>query len=237
MSKILINKNQLKYIALISMLLDHIGMFFVPVSSGVLGIFLRVFGRLAAPIFCYSLAEGFTYTSSKKKYGIRLLIFSIISQFAYSFANYRKIFTFDLNMIFTLFLSFLMLLSYEKIQNKPLKWICVIGLIVLSVPCDWGIFGPLFVLIFYLNKNSKKNISIWYSIITLILIVSSIIFLIGNGYKWYGELWQLGLFMFIALLYMYDNQKIKSTDFNKWIFYIFYPLHLIIIGIIKLIIA
>lgn len=232
-----INKNQLKYIALISMLLDHIGMFFVPVSSGVLGILLRVIGRLAAPIFCYSLAEGFCYTSSKKEYGKRLLIFSVISQFAYSFANYGKIFTFDLNMIYTLFLSFLMLLSYERIENKPLKWICIIGLIALSAPCDWGIIGPLFVLTFYLNKNSKRNMSICYSIISLVLTASSIIFSIFNGYNWYGELWQLGLFMFIPLLYMYDGKKISSSKFNKWIFYIFYPLHLIIIGIIKLVIA
>ncbi len=231
-----INKIQLKYIALISMLLDHIGMFFIPESIGGLEFLLRVFGRLAAPIFCYSLAEGFGYTSSKKKYGTRLLIFSIISQFAYSFANHGKIFTFDLNMIFTLFLSFLMLLSYENIQNKPLKWICVIGLIALSAPCDWGIVGPLFVLTFYLNKNSKKNTSICYSIIALILIASSVVFSVINGYKWYGELWQLGLFMFIPLLYMYDSKKLSSTVFNKWIFYIFYPMHLIIIGIIKLII-
>ena len=47
-----INKNQLKYIALISMILDHIGMFFISVSSGFFGILLRVFGRLAASIFC-----------------------------------------------------------------------------------------------------------------------------------------------------------------------------------------
>ena len=113
-----INKNELKYIALISMILDHIGMFFIPVSIGFFVILLRVFGRLAAPIFCYSLAEGFGYTSSKKKYGIRLLLFAIISQFAYSFAHFNKIFTFEFNVIVTFFISFMMLLAYEKINNK-----------------------------------------------------------------------------------------------------------------------
>ena len=61
-------------------------------------------------------------------------------------------------------------------------------------------------------------------------------FLLNNGYHWYGELWQLGLFMFIPVLYMYDGKKIKLNIFNKWIFYVFYPLHFIIIGIIKLLI-
>lgn len=229
-----INKIQLKYIALISMLLDHIGMFFVPVTNGILGILLRVLGRLAAPVFCYSIAEGFVYTSSKKKYVIRLLIFAIISQLAYSFAHFGKIFTFEFNVIVTFLLSFLMLLVYEKIQNKFLKWICIILLITLSLPCDWAVIGPLFVLTFYLNKDSKKNTTIWYSIVVLIMVLSSVFFLASNGYHWYGELWQLGLFMFIPVLYMYDEKKIKSNIFNKWIFYIVYPLHFIIIGIVKL---
>jgi hypothetical protein len=234
--KMKINKNQLKYIALISMILDHIGLFFIPVSSGFFGILLRVFGRLAAPIFCYSLAEGFGYTSSKKKYGIRLSLFAIISQFAYSFAHFNKIFTFEFNVIVTFFISFMMLLAYEKINNKILKWLCVILIITLSLPCDWAIIGPLFVLTFYLNKKSKKEMTIWYSILVSIMIILNSFFLLNNGYHWYGELWQLGLFMFIPVLYMYDGKKIKLNIFNKWIFYVFYPLHFIIIGIIKLLI-
>ena len=202
------------------MILDHIGMFFIPVSSGFFGILLRVFGRLAAPIFCYSLAEGFGYTSSKKKYGIRLLIFAIISQFAYSFAHFNKLFTFEFNVIVTFLISFLMLLAYEKIQNNVLKWFCVILLIALSIPCDWAIIGPLFVLIFNLNRNSKKDTTIWYSILVSIMIIINSFFLLNNGYHWYGELWQVGLFMFIPVLYMYDGKKIKLNIFNKWIFYV-----------------
>lgn len=162
----------------------------------IFGILLRVFGRLAAPIFCYSLAEGFGYTSSKKKYGIRLLIFAIISQFAYSFAHFNKLFTFEFNVIVTFLISFLMLLAYEKIQNNVLKWFCVILLIALSIPCDWAIIGPLFVLIFNLNRNSKKDTTIWYSILVSIMIIINSFFLLNNGYHWYGELWQVGLFMF-----------------------------------------
>ena len=128
-----------------------------------------------------------------------------------------------------------MLLAYEKIQNNVLKWFCVILLIALSIPCDWTIIGPLFVLIFYLNKNSKKDTTIWYSII-ITIINNNFFFLLNNEYHWYGELWQLGLFMFIPVLYIYDGKKIKLNIFNKWIFYVFYPLHFIIIGIIKLLI-
>lgn len=228
-----INKTSLKYIGLASMIIDHIGMFFIPITSGILGIIFRIFGRLAAPIFFYSLAEGYNYTHSKKKYGLRLLLFAIISQIPYSFAHYGKIFTTDFNVIFTFLLSFIMLLVYEKIENNLLKWISIILLIALSSLCDWGIIGPLFVLLFYLNKSSKNQITIWYSIVTLIMVFGNIIFLISNGYHWYGELWQLGLFMFIPILYMYDNKKIKTNNFNKWLFYIFYPLHFLIIGLIK----
>lgn len=153
-----------------------------------------------------------------------------------TYCNFNKIFTFEFNVIVTFFISFMMLLAYEKINNKILKWLCVILIITLSLPCDWAIIGPLFVLTFYLNKKSKKEMTIWYSILVSIMIILNSFFILNNGYHWYGELWQLGLFMFIPVLYMYDGKKIKLNIFNKWIFYVFYPLHFIIIGIIKLLI-
>ena len=83
-----LNRNLLKYIAIIAMVLDHVAFLFIPPFSLSYQI-CRFIGKLTAPIMCYFLAEGYNYTSSKVKYGTRLLIFAIISQFAFSLAFYK----------------------------------------------------------------------------------------------------------------------------------------------------
>ena len=79
-----LNRTQLKYIAALAMLIDHIGAFFIPVTTPI-GALCRIIGRLTAPIMCFFLAEGYEHTRSKLKYGIRLLIFALVSQPFYAF--------------------------------------------------------------------------------------------------------------------------------------------------------
>ena len=221
-----LNRNQLKYIAIIAMLIDHVALLFIPSSSCVYTI-CRFIGKLTAPIMCYFLAEGYSYTTSKFKYGVRLFAFSIISQFAFSLAFYNTLFTFKLNMIFTLFLCFLVLLSYEKIRNKEIKFVAILCLIVLSDFCDWGIFAPLWVLYFYIFKGKiLAQVVSYYSITVLVIEIKYIII---KNYGWSNILILMGLFLFIPVLYLYNGKKGNSNKFNKWFFYIFYPLHLIIL--------
>lgn len=228
------NRNQLKYLALISMLIDHIGMFFVPTNT-ILGFILRVIGRIAGPTFCMFLAEGFIYTSNRTKYAIRLLAAAILSQFAYLFAEFGTTFAFlGWNMIFTLFISFMMLLAYENIENNIFKWISVTILISITLIADWPIVGPLLVLNFYCNRNNKKELTLNYCAIVLVNTALSIVFLVSNKMPWYKELWHLGMFLFVPLIYLYDGKKFKTNAFNKWLFYIFYPLHLVVLALIKI---
>ncbi len=231
-----LNRNQLKYLAITAMVFDHVGMFFIPVTIPI-GCIFRIIGRLTAPIMCFFIAEGYFYTHSKKKYGTRLFVFACISQFAYSFAHDQQLFTFDLNMIYTLFLSFLVLLSYDKIENKALKWISVAALIALTLPGDWGVIAPLWVLLFWIYRDRPKQKLIAYSSVAALTVFSDIAFLLMKGFHWYGELWQLGLFLAIPVLMTYNGKNGKSDRFSKWIFYIFYPLHLLIIGIIQMSLA
>ena len=228
-----LNRNQLKYIAITAMVFDHVGMFFIPVTNPV-GCVFRIIGRLTAPIMCFFIAEGYFYTGSKKRYGSRLFIFACISQFAYSFAHYQKPFTFDLNMIYTLFISFLVLLSYDKIENKVLKWTAVAALIALTLPGDWGVIAPLWTLLFWIYRDRPKQKLITYGAIAALTVLSDTAFLLIKGYHWYGELWQLGLFLAIPVLLTYNGEKGRSGCFSKWVFYLFYPLHLLVIGLIKL---
>ena len=227
-----INRNQLKYIAIFFMVIDHIGYFFIPLSN-TLGYACRIVGRITAPIMCYFLAEGYRYTSSKKKYGIRLFIFSVISQIAYYFAISKSAKTVNLNMIFNLFFSFLVLLSYDKIKNKYIKWLCILILICACNFCDWGIIAPLYVLCFYIFRNEKHKQILSFYIVSVFMIIKNIIKCIINNNYWYIRLFDLGIFLFIPLICQYNGKSGKNNKFNKWFFYIFYPLQFFVFGLIK----
>lgn len=231
MKKISLNRNQLKYIAAAAMLIDHIGMLFIPVSNP-LGCLMRVIGRLTAPIMCMFLAEGYYYTSSKIKYGARLFVFAVLSQSAYAFAHGNSLLTPDFNMIFTLFLCFLILLANENIKNYALKAAVIFALTAVSYFCDWGVFAPLWVLTFYIFREDKKRKALLFSAIAGTEILSSVIFCVLNGYHWYGELWQTGLYLFIPVIFIYNGEGGSKNAFSRWFFYLFYPLHLVLLRII-----
>lgn len=227
-----INRNKLKYIAVIAMIMDHIAMWFIPSTLHIWFIF-RVIGRLTAPIMCFFLAEGYFYTQSKKKYGLRLFSFAVISQIPYSLAKHNKLFTLDFSMIFTLFLCFNILLIYDKVKNNLIKWLCIVVLIFISFLGDWGIFAPLWVLIFWIFRGNKSAIIIRYSVISTMVISLNIVFCVMNNMYLKFAMFQIGVFGAIPLSLMYNGEPGRNNLFNKWFFYIIYPLHLLVIAIIK----
>ena len=96
---------QLKWIAIITMLIDHVGAIFFPGN-----LVFRYVGRIAFPIFCFQLVEGFFHTRNIEKYMLRLGIFAIISEIPYDLAFRGNILDFEhQNVFFTLFLGILML--------------------------------------------------------------------------------------------------------------------------------
>lgn len=226
------NRNQLKYLAVVAMLIDHIGMMYIPITTP-LGATCRIIGRLTAPIMCFFLAEGYEHTRSKFKYGTRLFVFALVAQPFYAYAHGNTILDTDFNMIFTLFLSFLVLLCFEKIDNIFLRFAAVVVLIYLSGYGDWGVTAPLWVLGFYCFKKSNSKTLICYSAIAAFWILRAIYNCINIGFPWYFELCQLGLFMFPFIFLCYNGEKGGGGRFSKWFFYVFYPLHLFILAALK----
>ena len=227
------NRNQLKYIAVIAMLVDHIGMFFVPITTP-LGLLLRIIGRLTAPIMCFFIAEGYFYTRSKFRYGMRLFIFALISQIPYSFAHDGVCFTFDFSVIYTFFIGFLVLLSYDKITNKVLKWAVIFLLIVVSYFGDWGVFAPLWILVFWAYRDNMRMKIIGYSFVCVLLMGIATSAMMSAGYNWYSQLWQAGTFLAIGLIAGYNGEKGSGGKFGKWFFYVFYPVHLVLLKLIEI---
>ena len=225
------NRNFLKYIAVIAMLSDHIALAFVGMDNP-LGLAMRIFGRLTAPIICYFLVEGYMHTRSKKKYATRLLVFAIISQVPFSYFVTGRLLSGKLNMLFTLFFCFVILLCLEKIENKFLRIICVLGLYCICTNCDWGLIAPLWVIAFAAFRNDKKKLCLGYALVCAFWTLRSIGLTVADGGMWYSALWQAGTLGFIPFIYLYNGESGKSSRFSKWFFYWFYPAHIFVIAVI-----
>ena len=233
--KIRLNRTQIKYIAIAAMLLDHLAAFLLSPEKYpgliVLYIIMRIIGRVAAPVMFYFIVEGFTHTSSKRNYCLRLLSFAILSQIPYSLLRYGSVAAGDLNVMFTLLFSFLMLMVVEKTSNQIIKGMAVFLFMFSSVFSDWGLIGPLMTWLFYVNRSDRKKQVRDYLLIVGIQLFSAVLFIISNTQSWYEGICQLGTFLVIPLLLAYNGESGNKTFINKW-FYVFYPLHLILIWLV-----
>ena len=165
----------LKWIAIVTMLIDHIGAvlfengfikaynqqlsgaFSYSVTHAVwyADIWMRRIGRVAFPIFCFLLVEGFFHTSNRKKYALRLGIFALVSEVPFDLAFRSSILEFTYqNVMVTLFIGFLTIWAMEVLRRKNPAWMAVAaGLGVLTgylARSDYGWKGIILILIFYL---------------------------------------------------------------------------------------
>lgn len=190
---------------------------------------------------CYFLVEGFQYTHSKKNYAIRLAIFALVSEIPYclAFTNNGLLEFRELNMLFTLLICFAILVVVEKVSNKVIRTVCILILILFSSVCDWAFLAPIFTLLFLWSKGSKSKTG-WAFIISMLLF-GGLNFAGGLG-RFSMEInliYALGSMMGIALagiviVIFYNGRRIeKGSVFFKWFFYWFYPVHLLLLGIIR----
>lgn len=235
------NRDIIKYISVFVMLLNHIGIIFLESGPVLRSIFVNV-GYFTAISMCYFLVEGYEYTRSKSQYAKRLLFFALVSEIPYcmAFADGSVIEFTGLNMLFTLFLCFLICLSMDKQKNRVLSVSCVLILVMCTVICDWGIGAPVFTLLFIWAKNSKAKTKIAFFLPTLL-------FGFYNFIARYGKL-SLGKSILYAAMPMigmglagiciccfYNGKRAeRGKNFSKWFFYIFYPAHLLVLAIIRI---
>lgn len=233
----LFNRDMLKVIAAAAMLLDHIGWRFLVFSSPLAQLFHTV-GRITLPIMCFFIAEGYGYTHSKKKYGLRLLLFALLSQVPYAMFRGNPWYTPDLNVIFTLLFCFLAILFYDKIQNGTLRWIAVLSCTAATWCCDWPVTAVLFALTFWIFREDEKKraaafsaVAIFYFCFTLSQKLEAGCGLISGLLS---SLFTLGVFLALVLLLLYNHQKGRFSEgkWGKWFFYLFYPAQLLLLALL-----
>ena len=213
----------LKSIAIISMLIDHIGEILYPNIS-----VFKYIGRIAFPIFAFQLVEGYSKTKNKKKYGLRLFIFALISEIPFDIAFYNSYFYWNhQNIFFELFLCFFLLIFLEKLEEQSVECkiilIFLFSLLSILLKFDYHAFGVLFVSLLYFYKDNIPLNIIGFIILSYIFIDTQELF---------------GVLSFIPIM-LYNG---KLTNSNKRIpgylklsFYAFYPIHIISLYFIKLI--
>lgn len=230
------NSNELKFIAVLAMILDHLLWVIKPgYENGIFILLLHTIGRIVAPIFCYFIAEGAYYTHSKKKYLLRLLIFSLISHFAYCFAFGINYIPFKNGTIFnqtSIMWSLSLGLIGIIIQDLKIKniWKIILTLIlcVLGFPSDWSSVAVMIIIYNYAYRNDFKKQMISQTIFSGIYALVYCIFI----NVWYGLI-QMGTVFSIPLLAKYNGKRGTWKNF-KWFFYLIYPLHLVFCGLIRL---
>lgn len=231
--------NVLKWIGIVSMFIDHMGAVLVrrmlPMLSQPYGMVLyqtcRYIGRIAFPIFCFTLVEGFLHTKSWKKYFLRMGIFALISEVPFDLAIKGGCFHPEVtNVMATFAVGILMLEILKRILKPDEKgvfgeismrkyilcvlnvgfWMCVAEF----AHMDYGAVGILVIAFFYLLKDNRIAASV-FGCCSLLL---------------------LGKMEVTAIAAMLPIQCYsgKRGAQSKYFFYLFYPIHFLVLGIIAL---
>lgn len=233
-----LNRDAIKYIAMFTMLLNHIAHVFLTRGTFAYEL-LEDIGYFTAPVMCFFLVEGYLHTRSKLKYGCRLFFFAVLSQWPYLLA-----FRFgNLNMFFTLFCCFLILVVLERVDNDLLQNILCVLLILVTVISDWAVIAAILTLLLAKNWEDKKGM--WGCYVGVALLFAMLnIFNYMDGQTIALTVWTVCRAFFsglgilaagAAVLEFYNGQRTKrGQTFSKWFFYLFYPGHLFILYLIKI---
>lgn len=215
-----LNGAQLKWIALVTMIVDHAGLMLAAGSGGwYWG--MRLIGRLAFPLYCFLLAEGFVHTRNIGRYLARLGIFALVSEIPFNLLNRGTITdSSHQNVFFTLFLGLLALWGSMILQNRrqmPLAilWCMAMAGLAALFRTDYGWAGVVLVILIYrFREDGIMRAATGFA--TLLLGVS---------------LFEITALLSFFLMNEYNGEP--GSRRLKWLFYAAYPLHILILWGVK----
>lgn len=236
-----LNRDTIKYIAMFTMLLNHISSIFLERGTFLAELFQDV-GYFTAPVMCWFLVEGYQYTRSKKNYAVRLFLFAVLSElpFCLAFSHGGEIRFIGLNMLFTLFFCFLILAAEEKISNCFFRVLTQILLVLVTVICDWPLIAAICTIMFSHTSQSRKKAAFSFGAAALLF---AFLTYGNNSYVFPADeaVWRtfcasLGVIAAgVVLLCFYNGKRAeRGRTFSKWFFYLFYPVHLLILALINI---
>ena len=183
---------------------------------------LNVVGRIAFPIFAFTLSEGYVHTRSLKKYLFRLFIFAVSIQMPSILFGYD----YSMNIFFTLFLGLLSIYIFNLKKINIILKIILIGFVLFfsqKFKLDYGIYGILLIMNFNIFRDYKFKILMNFLVLNVFNTIFPKVF----------DLVDTQFFSLISLvfIFMYNGKKGRSM---KYFFYLFYPIHFFILEVIKI---
>lgn len=211
----------LKLIAIITMVIDHVGLSFFPQEQ-----IFRDIGRIAFPIFCFLIAEGYVHTKSVKKYALRIFLFALLSEVPFdvmlatrwSYSGYQ-------NVMFTLLLGVFAIWCFDYFKDKN-KWLGAFGVLTAAGAAfffrtDYGMFGVMLIFAcWYFRENRVTQ-----------LMFMALFMALNMQYSLAAIRFSICEPLALIPLYFYNNKPGQKG--LKYLFYAFYPLHMGIIVLIK----
>ena len=219
----------LKIIAVVAMLIDHVAAYLlirIPSCTEPLFVFqnepvsmvslMRTVGRVAFPIFCFLLVEGFTHTRNRYKYGLYLLLFALLSEIPFDLVETNTLNPYRQNIFFSLGFGYIGIwicsLKTQDCFNKAMM-LTMLGVVVLYMRGDYGLGGFLFILSIYGLRNN------------LIMKMCSAVLVLPNP---------MGVSLATLPIGLYNGKRgFIQGEFFKLGFYAFYPVHLAVIFCIR----
>lgn len=235
-----LDSNILRTIAVVLMISDHVW-----ATAMSFGNWMTYIGRMAFPIFAFQIAEGFIHTSNFKKYALRLFIFGLVSEIPFNlFYSSRWFNPYHQNVMFTLLLGLLAIKVIDNLKKdvsakntgKSVLWlglICIGGTLGFV---DYGFLGVLTVVMFYLCRGYRFTPVLQLAGMILI----NIVFFEGQVFifELFGRSIEIPYQCFAVLalipIWLYNGKKGKSNKALQYGFYAFYPVHMLVLYLIKL---
>ena len=234
-----LTSNMLRILAVIFMITDHLWATIVPGSN-----WMTYLGRLAFPIFAFQISEGFIHTSNLKKYTLRLLAFAVVSEIPFNlFYGGNWFYPYHQNVMFTLLLGLLAITLIDKARKEKTSKQIVKTVLLLIPIClgayigfpDYGFWGFLTVVMFYLFRGFPFA---WLLQLAAMVLMNIVLFegqqfIVEFAGKTY-EIATQGFDVFALIpIGLYGGKKGKSSKIMQYGFYAFYPVHMIILYLIR----
>lgn len=240
--------DMLKLTAMITMLIDHIGagiieyliwLDTIPEQTRIIlanvDQVMRLIGRIAFPLYCYLLVQGFLHTRSRLKYAGSLLFFAFLSEFPFDFMLHSPLDFSSLNVMFTLFIGLLTLWGIEKVKSNIILTglISIAGMTVAAIlSTDYSWTGILLIVsIYMLRSNPFLQSTVSFALFFLAMIIrysgiydsfsQTVLYLLSSKFTLVLSFW---------MIYRCNGKRYIKK--GKYLFYLFYPVHLLVLGII-----
>lgn len=223
MKRIGLSQEALKLIACVAMLADHLGALFFP------GYTLRIIGRIAFPIYCFLLAEGCRHSRNLKRYGLRLFLGMLLSELPFDYLFFGELTWQHQSVMVTLVIGFVMIVWSRK-QGSVLLPFCICFFAAEFLHGDYGGMGIAVIAVFLITNQRPYEKLLQAAALELVFWSMDSVPVSFPGLRIPIQLFGLLAMIPIAC---YSGEKRTGGKLVQWAFYLFYPVHMILLILIR----